>query len=45
MYLGVGDPLREKVQKYFYGYITEFAVFSRELTIEEIKSLNNHAKI
>jgi len=44
MYLGVGDPLREKVQKYFYGYITEFAVFSRELTAEEIKSLNNNSR-
>jgi hypothetical protein len=44
MYLGVGDPLREQNQKYFYGYITEFAVFSRELLDEEIKSLNNNSR-
>ncbi len=44
MYLGVGNPLREEKQKYFYGYITEFALFSRELTEAEIKSLNNNSR-
>jgi len=44
MYLGVGNPLREEKQKYFYGYITEFAIFSRELNTVEIKALNNNSR-
>jgi hypothetical protein len=44
MYLGVGNPLREDKQKYFYGYITEFAIFSRELNAAEIKTLNNNSR-
>jgi len=44
MYLGVGNPLREEKQKFFNGYITEFAVFSRELNASEIKTLNNNSR-
>lgn len=44
-YLGVGDPNRKEDEKYFRGYINQFAVFSTVLEENEIveisKNINN----
>ena len=40
LYLGVGDPKREKKQKWFNGTIDEFAVFNTVLTEEEIRDIS-----
>jgi len=43
LYLGVGSPIRNSKNKWFNGYITEFAIFNKELSKEEIKSLMNNS--
>jgi hypothetical protein len=44
LYLGVGNPNRDAKQKWLNGYVTEFAVFGKELSRYEVKSLmsNSH---
>lgn len=44
MYLGVANPMRDERQKYFKGYITEFALYDKKLSKEEIKALNNNTR-
>lgn len=43
LYLGVGNPMRNENQKWFNGVINEFAVFGKELSRKEIKSLMNNS--
>jgi hypothetical protein len=43
LYLGVGDPNRTEKNKWFSGYINEFAIFNKELNKGEIKSLMNNS--
>ena len=39
LYLGVADPTRNKKQKYFKGYISNFGIINGELSLEEIRKL------
>ena len=40
LYLGVGNPKRDKKQKWFNGAIDEFAVFNKVLSEEEIRDIS-----
>jgi len=42
IYLGVGDPDRERHKKYFWGAIDSFAIFNKELTEAEIKTISKN---
>jgi hypothetical protein len=41
-YLGVGEPSREGDERYFKGYLTNFAIFNKALDENEILELSNN---
>jgi len=45
LFLGVGDPKREKKQKWFRGTIDEFAIFNRVLREDEIRDISTKRNI